>query len=228
VPEAAVPFWTHWYELAAFDNLRQGDILRGLTVLWFPQGLTVDEAKVATRENIEVEPDYKKDDWIVLTASCDMENNPNAQVLLGRVFEANQANLKAPNDAQFKERLEVLKRGQYPNRHLLAEFEDGAFRFPQSVVDFHFHALMPIQYLLRAAASPRLRMKSPFREQFGNWAGGCISRVGPETSMQIPKIVEHLWDKQILRATADQAPGGPVSDELPKIDQPSQKAKGPA
>lgn len=135
MPDAEVPFWTHWYELADFANLRQGDILRRVTVLWFPQDLTVDEEKVDAKEVIETEPAYKKDNWIVLTASCDMENNQDAQVLLARVFEPNQANLKTPNEDEFKLTLEVIRRGQYPSRFLLPEFETDTFRFPRSIVD---------------------------------------------------------------------------------------------
>lgn len=227
MPDAAVPFWTHWYDLADFENLRQGDILRELTVLWFPQGLTVDEEKVTAKEEIDAKPSYRRDDWVVLTASCDMENNSNAQVLLARVFEPNLTNLKVQNEEEVKLTLEVIRRGQYPTRFLLPEFEKDNFRFPRSVVDFHVHVLMPIQYLIRVAVSPRLRMKSPFREQFGNWVGACFSRVGPETVTQIPRIMPRVWPKQVLRATDDDAPGGPVSDELPKIEQPSQRAKGP-
>lgn len=226
MPDAEAPFWAHWYELAGFADLRQGDILRGLTTLWFPKDLIVDEEAVAEGNDLETRPAYKKGDWIVFTASCDMENNSDCQVLLGRLIEANQANLKAQTEAQFSERLEVIRRGQYPTRFLLPEFSAAGFAFPRSVVDFHFHVLMPIQYLLRVAASPRLRMQSPLRELFGNWVGACFSRVGVETKMQIPRVVERLYDKQVLRATAEDAPRGPVDERLPKIEYPSREKPG--
>jgi len=153
-----------------------------------------------------VEPEYKNDDWIVLTASCDMENNPKAQVLLGRVFEANQANLKAPNDTQFKERLEVLKRGQYPNRHLLAEFEEGAFRFA-----LQLHRALP-QMPAAPLAEPLqhlVRLSSRIAAELGR-------HVRPEGAAE----TELLWDERsdlALSATLS-APSAGASRWTPLAD----------
>jgi len=227
VPDAIPPFWTYWYEQGDYKNLRQGDILRGVTVLWFPQNLSIDEevlAKPASEEGPGIEVEWTKGDWIVCTASCDMDNNRNAQVLLGRIIEVTQANLKTPNQDEFKQMVEVLKRGLYPSRFLLAEFEDSNPRFPRSVVDFRFQVQMPIQYLLRVAPSPRLRMKSPLREQFGNWVGACISRVGPENVTLIPK--EKLFPPQTLRAVDADAPSGPTSEQRIVIRRPSAETQG--
>lgn len=220
--DATPAFWTYWYDLGEFKNLRQGDILRGLTVLWFPQDMAIDEqalAKAAAGEGaeVEVEAEYSKGDWIVFTASCEMDNDPDAQVLLGRVLEATQTNLKAPDEEQLKQRLEVIKRGQYPTRFLLAEFENCEPPFLRSIVDFHFQVQMPIQYLLRTAQGPRLRMNSPFREQFGNWVGACMSRVGPENFMLIPRIVKQLFDAQVSRAMEGDVPGGPAKGQRLRI-----------
>lgn len=102
-----------------------------------------------------------------------------------------------------KKALEVLRKGYWPSRFLLSACGAVNPVFELALVDYRNRALLPHAYLVRNAQGPRLRLKSPFREQFGQWVGSCISRVGPENATLIPQFTEKLYPAHILNAVQD-------------------------
>ena len=172
-------FSRHWYDVVAGDSLRQGDILRGAAGAWIaslPE--TEDSAPVVERA---------RGDWIVATASCDLEQRTVSNVLLCQLLPASIKTLREKTDKDLAIRLEVLRRGLEITKFLLAESTDLTPEFPRSVVIFRTQVLLPATYIRSLCVGPRLRLKHPHRERFGAWIGGCFSRIGVEDDASIPK-----------------------------------------
>ncbi len=191
------PGWQQWYETAETPVLRQGDILRDLLVYWFPQTLPVLEGD-APQGEIAVNTVCARGTWIVMSASCDVERQSGVypHALIGHVLPANNETLRLKSDGELQARLEVLRQG-HGSAFLLAHHLTVEPPFPLSFVDWKNHLTMPIDYLRNAVGvRPRLRLRSPFRESFGNWVGSNIQRVGIENDVAIPRfrpiVAEHI------------------------------------
>ena len=213
--ERTKPYWQHWYEIIDNDSLRQGDIFRDLIVFGLPQDLPIPEKEPAPEEELTVRATwYPAGDWIVMSASCDLERGSKSYpfLLIGRVQPATPETIRSPG--KFDEVLEVLKRGLEPTVFLLAEYPEIDPPFEQSFVTFRPHVTVPLEYLKRACTGPRLRLRPPFREQFGNWVGENISRVGIEVNAQIPKAKMTLSASKRLAAARIPEPAlKPVAQE---------------
>lgn len=188
-----------WYEVVDDDSLRQGDIFRALRAFWLPDDLCVTGNHDDVPAPVSLE--HAQGDWIVLTASCDMERTRKGQVLLASITHATQENLKVGVEKDRRERLEVIRKGFDPLRFLLAECADEP-QLPLSFVAYRTQVLLPISYLRRNCTGPRLRLRSPHREKFGAWAGANLARVGIEDSDQINIGGKEPWvgSSQILRS----------------------------
>ena len=196
MPERVHDFW---YEIPNGPALRQGDILRQLVVIWLPQDLPVLEP---IGPEIPVRPEWREGDWIIMSASCDVDRPTGyPQVLLGRVLPAIPGTFGLREEGtEFQKRLEVVRKGLDPSKFLLPRHPGVDPPFPLSVVQFRVHVTMPIDYLRRIPLERRLRLRHPFRESFGNWVGANISRVGPETPMLIPGFGPKTWPADVLGA----------------------------
>jgi len=97
-------------------------------------------------------------------------------------------NLKVDNPKALKEKLEVLRQGYDPGRFLLPTNEDVNPSFPLSIVTYRAQTFLPITYVRSHCNAPRLRLRPPLREKFGNWTGANLSRVGIEEATQIPRV----------------------------------------
>jgi hypothetical protein len=179
VPDTISP---PWYEVVADQTLRQGDIFLQLPALWLPAGLKPPDPK--DKAPLEVNIHYLHADWIILSASCELDRAGQANVLLCRVFSATHENLQTKNEKDLSERLEVIRRGFDPRRFLLAEHPSEP-RMPLSFAGYRTQVFLPDDYVRLHCTGPRLRMRPPHRENFGNWAGGNLGRVGIEEADQI-------------------------------------------
>ena len=196
--------WEHWYEVVETSTLRQGDVLANLLVFWFPQDLPVRDAD-PPEGRLDVVAEWDRGTWIVMSASCDVDREAARypQVLMGRVAPATRAVLNQQTEKDLKTRLEVIRRGLDPSAFLLAPHPNDP-PFPLSVVQWRMHVTLPVEYVRRAATGRRLRLKSPYRESFGNWVGGNIERVGPEDSTAVPKFRDTVWPEHVLRSSEEQ------------------------
>jgi hypothetical protein len=179
-------FWTDWYEVVEGDSLRQGDLFRRLLVFVLPQDLEVLGREPAADERIPVKAGWDIADWIVMSASCDVARDSGRypHVLLARVWPATSLNAKGK---KLDEALEAIRRGYDHRRFLLSEDPRIDPPLKRSFVEFRPHFTVPLDYLKRACVAPRLRLRSPFRESFGNWVGAGFSRVGVEDDSQLPE-----------------------------------------
>lgn len=198
--ETPSQYWHNWYELIDdAQGLRQGDLFRNLTVALLPEDLPQIPEPPADPPAFKL--DLVKGDWIVLSASCDVsEEKASGQVLLGIVLPATEKHLNAKGSKELEEKLEVIRRGWDPARFLLAECPGADPAFPLSVVQYRSQSLLPMGYVRRQCLKPRLRMRAPFREKLGAWAGAALARVGIEDSANIPPFKKQLFAAQIVRA----------------------------
>lgn len=200
-----MPVSESWYSEVDNATLRQGDIFRAVPAIQFPQDLVIDGVNINTPAEVLTE------DWIVLDASCDVEHREGRpavcqQVLLAAVREASREALRVKPDAEkeYKTRLEVLRRGLMAGKFMLPPHEGVQPPLPLSFVQYNARVLLPHAYLVARCNGPRIRLRSPHRENFGAWVASCIGRVGVEDDAQIPSFTPALHGGQALAAQAGQ------------------------
>lgn len=193
----AEPFWQHWYEVVTSEELIQGDVFRGLVAYWLPQDL-----RLQPEDQGAIQLVHKRADWIIVSASCDIARGDDSYVLLSRVLPATADQL-GTNERDLDRRLEVVRRGNDLTKFLLAEYPLIEPPFPMSYVNYKTQVLLPIQYVRSHCDRPRLRMKPPFREKLGVWAGSNLSRVAVEDWANIPQFSARLFSGDILNVTEE-------------------------
>lgn len=186
-----------WYEEVTDDNsLRQGDIFIDLRCYWLASDLAPGNAEAAVNEHTGT--------WIVAQASCDMDWAALKRIVVLQVLPASRETLRlgaGHSERELKKRQEVIRRGAYPRRFLIPAYPNDEMRMPLSVVVWESLLTLPTKYLRNYyCRGPRLRLKSPLREKFGNWVGGRFSAVGPEDEAMIPRFVS-IYDDHLLRTS---------------------------
>ena len=173
-----------WYEvvdsktLDHLELLRQGDLLvdcprftvAGLDS-WPPTG----------DEEVQVETELIS--AVVLTQTCDLVQKKVEQVLLAAVVAwptARESLVAAGNEmAKSKKFRAALRKGNLPPLSLLHR-RGEAPTLDWSIVDFHQLFTLPKSLVLdvAAAAGPRLRLQSPYREHVAQAFARYFMRVG--------------------------------------------------
>ena len=185
-----------WYETVEDTTLRQGDIFRDLVCYWLSEDLEPESPTASVEKATGT--------WIVAQGSCDMESRGLDRVVVLEVLAASKETLRLADstpEKELKKRLEVIRIGAYPRRFLIPERPEGRVTIPMSVVAWDNLATLPTEYLRRHYCDgPRLRLKSPLREMFGNWVGARFSAVGPENEAVIPRFT-HIHDHHVVVAS---------------------------
>jgi hypothetical protein len=189
--------WEDWYEVVdEARSLRQGDILREFSVFIFRNEVVDLNVDGETNLPGEILPPQ---DWIILTASCDLDARNATHALLAPIFPATPEVLRTgPTTKEFRRRVEVLRKGLLPRQFLLAKHPD--LGFPLSFASWRDLALLPTAHIRSRLSARRLRLRHPFREEFGNWVGSRMSAVGPEDRSKIPAERERIFDVHVLEA----------------------------
>jgi hypothetical protein len=166
-----------WYEVAEGQTLLQGDLFFAcpVTLMVGPWSFPLQTTEPAFR--------IVAADVIVMTQSCDLENQKAELVLLASVnrwnelvvTEVNKGNT-AVKSRDFRKK---LIEGNVPGLSLLQK-HDGEIKLPWSVVDFHRLYMVPRQFLEQFAVSQgnRLRLRSPYREHLAQAFARYFMRVG--------------------------------------------------
>jgi hypothetical protein len=168
---------TSWYEMAAVPALLQGDLFFAcpVTQMLGPWSFPVKTAEPALQ--------IVAADVVVMTQSCDLENQKTDMILLASVNrwrelvanEVEKGNV-AVRSRDFRKK---LIEGNIPGLSLLHK-HDGDIPLPWSVIDFHRLYMVPKPFLEQFAASqgPRLRLRSPYREHLAQAFARYFMRVG--------------------------------------------------
>ena len=175
-----------WFDAVSDTSIRQGDIFFDLTVP--VAGHSADTFPIAKDQDAGWPISVIEGDWVVFSASCDLEAGRSVEYpIIGRLFSVSDLIDEADRSQRARQKAEVLRRGLVPSKHLFADVETEGLVLQKRFADYRQHVCVPYKYLQSAcAAGPRLRLKSPHREAFGNWVGNNFSRVGIEDQEQIP------------------------------------------
>lgn len=173
-----------WYEVVAERSLAQGDVLLRCPV---PQ---VETYVYPLPDDVAVVVDDR--DLIVLTQSCDLENNKVDEVLLAAVRDYQSLAItegEANPVIRSKRWRENAVRGDLAAYSLLPPHEDPAVDW--SLVDFHHLFTLSKSYIedFAQAAGQRLRLVPPYREHLAQAFARYVMRVGLPTALN---EFEHL------------------------------------
>ena len=175
-----------WYQVVESGSLNQvapleqGDILSGC-----PRFAVTGIPAWPPPEDSEVEVEMESLTAIVLTQTCDLVQDHVEMVLMCAVVDwpaARQQMVKAGNEkAKSRAFREALVRGNLPALALLHKHEhEHAPSLDWSVVDFHQIFALPKKLVIdvAAAAGPRLRLRSPYKEHLAQAFARYFMRVG--------------------------------------------------
>lgn len=159
-----------WWEAVKGPDLNQGDFLPDCVVALVPEDFSPTDGKVE-----EFEGQYF--DLIVVTQSCDLENNKAPFVALCPLYPLSVFEKDNP---AFKGKWEPVRQGNRHGLHMLASMTHPEDNASAVVVDFHQIFSLPVGYLNRRAAGlgERKRLKSPYVEHFSQAFARFFMRVG--------------------------------------------------
>ena len=170
-------FWTKVNEA----NLRQGDYLPNCLV-----PIPVFEPDNFSRNpgGQEIDVEVREIDLIVLTQSCDLENQKAQFVALCPIYPIPEFE-KANPDFVRKGMWNDVRRGRVEGLHLLASPIDPSNNRDALVVDFRQIYSLPFAYLIRHSEriGLRWRLQSPFLEHFSQTFARFFMRVGLPSSI---------------------------------------------
>jgi hypothetical protein len=170
-----------WYKIVPSDErVSQGDLLVNCPLL----GSRADE------DGCDLLEEPMKEDVLVVTQDCDLEQGKTEDVLLcfclplSRFKEDWRRDQEAQHRSTKEERWGALcgniSKGYTPNVTMLDPFESESLSTEHRVVVFNKAYLMPLDYIqaeLKQRNEPRLRLVSPFREHIAQSFARCYMRV---------------------------------------------------
>ena len=183
-PPQAMPDVRHfaWYDSIDGGSLEQGDILFKFQIV-----VPSPEASVGTTDQLALE--VKTFDVVVMTQTCDIENEKVKSVLLCPCWDLWQFvdAAKEHGENWGGDLREALRRGNLPGYHLINEASQDGIRVGLLVVDFHEVYTAPtnqVKEFVRGAGK-RLRLRPPYREHLAQAFARFFMRVG--LPVDIPK-----------------------------------------
>jgi hypothetical protein len=166
-------FWTQ----ISGSSLAQGDFLRDCLVPIFSPGFRVGAPQ---EQDVQV----CGANLIVVTQSCDLENNKAQFVALCPIYSLDEFTGINPRFSKKHERDEVRK-GRHEGLHMLGSPTNPENNSESLIVDFRQIYSLPFEYLSGHAAKlgSRWRLQSPFLEHFSQAFARFFMRVGLPSSI---------------------------------------------
>jgi hypothetical protein len=177
-----------WYETLQNSNeIRQGDFIQDCPIILPPTNFSIEKSQLVINQELEVQTL----DAVVVSQSCDLENNKIEIVLVCPFYSIEYFfESLSPSDRLGKGReriLRALKQGNLPAYHLLnRDEENGIPNFP--IVDFRNVYGVSFNFLKTYAPTlaRRQRLLPPYREQLSQAFARFFMRVG------LPNDIEGL------------------------------------
>jgi len=162
-----------WWATISGPDLAQGDLLPDCLVP------VVVDVPMAQNEDEVSEVEIKKQRLIVVTQSCDLENNKVDFVALCPIHTLDEFETHNPNYGTGG-RWESVRKGRVEALHLLASPEQPHESRQAYVVDFAHIISLPLAYLSVHASGlgDRWRLRSPFLEHLSQSFARFFMRVG--------------------------------------------------
>ena len=160
-----------WYLAGGWPNLRQGDLLPDCPVLSPPGELSSLLVNVSVGQKLQDQITVNTANLIVLSQSCDLDNDKISQVLLCAYF---------PASIQSKDTRASIRREQRPALHMIEKCDIPGFEFERQIVDFRTIYTLPKDFVLTYANqnAPRVRLLPPYREHLSQAFARYFMRVG--------------------------------------------------
>lgn len=170
-----------WYDVVQGSQLEQGDIIFGCPIYRVER--TVGDEGDAIAEVVEEELDV-----IILTQTCDLENDKVDEVLVAAVSSYRdlviQQGEKNPAIRGQNFRKSAINGVLPPYSVLQERSEEPSISW--SLVDFHYLFSMPKSLLAEVAdgAGDRLRLVPPYKEHLAQAFARYIMRVGLPSTLE--------------------------------------------
>lgn len=171
-----VPFW----KAVEGREVLQGDWLPDCTIPVFDPKDDSDE--------LAEEVALDASDLIVVSQSCDLENDKTPFVALCRILSL--PDFDKEQGVPLGKRWEEVRKGRHEGLHLLASPMNPADNIGALVVDFRLVVSLPIGYVRRRAETvgQRWRLDSPFLEHFSQAFARFFMRVGLPSTIPLFKF----------------------------------------
>lgn len=171
---------SYWYEVVSGPKLEQGDVLTDLVA---PRAVQDESAPSGFRIRVG------RGNYIVLSQTCDLENEKLQEVLLADVREYQSATY-ANDRARSRAFRDALVQGSDWAYFLLPKFE-GSPNLPWSIVNFHYLFLVDVGACTRRAEEMggRLRLVPPYKEHLAQSFGRYMMRIAlPQTAHAFAQV----------------------------------------
>jgi hypothetical protein len=170
--DAAVPADYPHYRIVRDHSLEQGDIFPGFGII--VPSLTEQDAKAQTEED-SLLVDVVEFNVIVLSQSCDLENDKIENVIVCPIFELAELTGRFPGYNK-----KNLKRGHYPGVYILPPCEIARHVQLARIVSFRQAWTTPFSQVRKAALTTddRVRLQPPYREHLAQAFGRFVMRIG--------------------------------------------------
>jgi hypothetical protein len=167
-----------WYEIVEGDSLEQGDILRACPIV-------IPTPVFPLTNNVTV--DVQTFDIIIMTQSCDLENDKVQDIIVCPHWDLDQARQMDSSLANKKAWKEIIKGHRY-HYAMLSSWE-GEISTGIRVVDFGRIFSLPRDFVGKIAASQgkRLRLSPPYREHLSQSFARFFMRVGLPQDIKLPE-----------------------------------------
>lgn len=160
-----------WYQVGKLKDLEQGDLFPNCPVICLPNDLK-PILKAKENDELEIIPDLKRVNLILMTQSCDLAHQKVEQVLLCAY---------SPFSAEeYKKNKENIKRERMPALHIIEKCDAENFPFEKQVVDFRAIYTLPKDFVTAFAKTQktRVRLLSPYKEHLSQAFARYFMRVG--------------------------------------------------
>lgn len=171
-----------WYEIPDGDDLEQGDLLLGCPVV-LPK-YQVTETAVQVLDNFEI----GAFDVVVMTQSCDLGNDKVKDIIVCPFWSIDKWKELSPSMKQ-KNSFKQIKQGRQTRYTLLEKCELPDCPMDVQMVDLGrvFSLPKPVVEGLARLQKPRLRLRSPYKENLSQAFARFFMRVGLPLDIELPE-----------------------------------------
>ncbi len=164
-----------WYEkISVGESLQQGDFITNCTI--------VDPKEDVHESQDNFTPDIIQYDAVVMSQSCDIEENKVELILLCPYYLLSVFTEKNPRFNSV-EKKENIRKGNMPRFNMLEKSAITGFTREEVIVDFGSVFSLPMATLMKIAREreDRLRLLPPYREHLSQSFARFFMRVGLPT-----------------------------------------------
>ena len=171
-----------WWSIVEGNSLAQGDLLQNFEII----------TPIAPSSEDEVGSSASTFDVLVLTQSCDLEQNKARSVLLCPWWDMWEfvEKAKAQGENWGSKIKDELRKGNLPGYHLLNEAATEKLSIGLGIADFRTLYTAPADFVREFArkSGPRLRLMPPYREHLAQAFARFIMRVGLPVDIPTEKL----------------------------------------